>query len=112
MHTSRCRPVLTAAAALIAALLMVPSVVQPASAATHPGSDPSEITAVGSQVFFAATTAAHGRELWVTNAKAAGTHEVADINPTPGVGSNPNELTALGFEIKDTKEGAGWKLKR
>ena len=85
----------------------------PANAGTHPGSDPSGFTAVGAQVFFAATTAAHGRELWVTDGTAAGTHEVADINSAAGAGSDPNQLTALGdrvyFFADDGTGRALWK---
>lgn len=81
-----------------AALLLLPSV-PPVSAGSHPGSDPSGITAVGSRIFFAATTAAHGRELWVSDGTAAGTHEVADINPAPGESSWPDQLTALSGRV-------------
>jgi len=87
------------AALVAAALLLLPSAAAPASAATHPGSDPTEITPVGALVFFAATTAAHGRELWVTDGTAAGTHEVADINPVPGEGSWPDQLIAMGNKV-------------
>jgi len=72
MRASLSRPILVLLAPVIAALLLLQSAA-PVSAAAHPGSDPSEITAVGTQVFFAATTAAHGRELWVTDGTAAGT---------------------------------------
>ena len=98
MRASLSRPILVLLAPVIAALLLLQSAV-PAYAATHSGSDPSGFTAVGTQVFFAATTAAHGRELWVTDGTGAGTHEVADINPAPGVGSDPDQLTALGDRV-------------
>ena len=111
MRASLSRPILVLLAPVIAALLLLPSAV-PANAATHPGSDPSSFTAIGSQVFFAATTAAHGRELWVTDGTAAGTHEVADINPTV-FGSGPAQLTALGnkvfFVVDDGAGPALWK---
>ena len=98
MRASLSRPILFLIAPVVAALLLLQSSA-PAAAATHPGSDPAEITQVGSLVFFAATTAAHGRELWVTDGTRAGTHEVADINPTAGVGSNPDQLTAMGSNV-------------
>ena len=112
MRASLSRPILVLLAPVIAALLLQQSAV-PVSAATHPGSDPSSFTAVGSQVFFAATTAAHGRELWVTDGTATGTHEVADINPTSGAGSDPDQLTAMGdrvyFFANDGTGRALWK---
>ena len=112
MRTSLSRPILFILAPVVAALLVLQSAV-PANAGTHPGSDPSGFTAVGAQVFFAATTAAHGRELWVTDGTAAGTHEVADINSAAGVGSDPNQLTALGdrvyFFADDGTGTALWK---
>ena len=98
MRASLSRPILVLLAPVVAALLLLQSAV-PANAATHPGSDPSGFTAVGSQVFFAATTAAHGRELWVTDGTKAGTREVADINATPGAGSDPEQLTAMGTKV-------------
>jgi ELWxxDGT repeat protein len=45
--------------------------------------------------FFTATTAAAGTELWVTDATAAGTHIVADINPGTA-SSNPNSFVYAG----------------
>jgi ELWxxDGT repeat protein len=85
--------VVMAAGALLVTVL-------PVAAARHPGSDPSGMTRVGSQLFFAATTAAHGRELWVTDGTAAGTHEVADINSAPGDDSSwPDQLTAMGSKV-------------
>jgi ELWxxDGT repeat protein len=98
MRASLSRPILLLLAPVAAGLLLLQSAA-PVTAATHPSSDPSGFTAVGSQVFFAATTGAHGRELWVTDGTAAGTHEVVDINPTPGVGSDPDQLTALGDRV-------------
>jgi ELWxxDGT repeat protein len=89
-----------ASAAMLATVALVFDVL-PVAAAGHPGSDPSGMARVGSQIFFAATTAAHGRELWVTDGTAAGTHEVADINPASGEdGSSwPDQLTAMGNKV-------------
>jgi len=83
-----------AVSALVATLLLTQSA-SGVDAARQPGSDPGGFTAVGSRVYFAATTAAHGRELWVSDGTAAGTHEVADINPAPGEGSSPEQLTVM-----------------
>ena len=112
MRASLSRPILFILAPVVAALLVLQSAV-PAYAASHPGSDPSGFMAVGSQVFFSATTVAHGRELWVTDGTAAGTHEVADINLAPAIGSDPEQLTASGdrvyFFADDGTGRALWK---
>jgi ELWxxDGT repeat protein len=99
-----------ASAAMLATVALVFDVL-PVAAAGHPGSKPGDITAVGSRVFFAATTAAHGRELWVSDGSKAGTYEVADINPAGD--SDPRQLTAMGnrvFFFAD--DGSGWALWR
>jgi ELWxxDGT repeat protein len=77
-------------------------------------SNPGPGISVGSIAFFAADDLVHGRELFATDGTAAGTHLVADINPTqvpntvtnpPGVpplvgeSSNPTDLTALGNHV-------------
>ena len=66
------------------------------------GSTPGELTPVGTQLFFAATTA-NGRELWVTDGTTAGTTEVLDI-VTGSTGSNPFSLTALGTLVLFTAD--------
>jgi ELWxxDGT repeat protein len=50
--------------------------------------------AMGSQVFFAATTASNGRELWKTDGTTAGTLMVKDVNPG-AVGSINNMKAAV-----------------
>jgi ELWxxDGT repeat protein len=51
-------------------------------AAGGPGSSSPEFLArVGSRVFFAASDAEHGNELWVTDGTPTGTRLVKDINP-------------------------------
>ena len=56
------------------------------------GLSPSDLTTMGSTVFFAADDGVHGSQLWSTNGTSAGTAMVADINGTGG--SDPAELTA------------------
>ncbi|MDP1835615.1 MAG: Ig-like domain-containing protein [Chlamydiales bacterium] len=56
-------------------------------------SQPSSFTAVGSTVFFVATTTGEGRELWKTDGTAAGTVLVKDI-VTGSAGSSPTQLIA------------------
>ena len=48
---------------------------------TH-GSTPSDLTALGSTVYFSATDAVHGDQLWKSNGTANGTVMVADIDGT------------------------------
>jgi ELWxxDGT repeat protein len=63
---------------------------------------------VGDRLFFAARDHDHGRELWVTDGTAAGTHRVRDVQPGPG-SSEPRELTAAGglffFTADDGEHG-------
>ena len=95
----------------IAVVALLLPLAAPVAAAGHPSSDPAGMTVLGSRVFFAATTAAHGRELWMTDGTAAGTHEVADINATGD--SDPTQLTAMDnkvfFFADDGTGSALWK---
>jgi ELWxxDGT repeat protein len=71
-------------------------------------SNPNGLTNVGGTLFFAATDAAHGRELWSSNGTAAGTSLVGDIFPG-GTGSYPTVLTDVGgtlfFSANDGTHG-------
>jgi ELWxxDGT repeat protein len=58
----------------------------------------TEMTAAGSNLYFVAGTAATGRELWVSNGTAAGTHIVKDLNAGPA-GSFPQNLTPIGSKL-------------
>ncbi|MGC1272443.1 MAG: ELWxxDGT repeat protein [Planctomycetaceae bacterium] len=59
---------------------------------------PTEIAAIGSTVFFVATDAAGGTELWKTDGTTAGTMRVADIN-AGSESSLPQELTVVGSTL-------------
>lgn len=58
------------------------------------GSDPKYLTVVGDKVFFTATTADAGNELWVTDGTESGTKMVKDIY-SGATGSAPFGLTAF-----------------
>ena len=75
-------------------------------------SSPSDLTAVGNVLYFAAYDPVQtGNELWKSDGTAAGTMMVADINPnsttqtygghtyTYPAGSSPTSLTAMGDEL-------------
>lgn len=64
----------------------------------NPGSRPAEFTAVGGAVYFAATTIAHGRELWRTDGTDGGTREVADFEPGD-TSSSPTILIDVGGHL-------------
>ena len=65
------------------------------------------MTNVNGTVFFRADDGTHGRQLWESNGAAAGTHLVADINPTGG--AYPRYLTnvsgTLFFQATDGTHG-------
>jgi ELWxxDGT repeat protein len=56
---------------------------------------PNSLTAVGDDIYFSATEAETGAELWFSNGTSVGTYRVKDIIPGPK-GSRPQELTAMG----------------
>lgn len=58
------------------------------------GADPSELTAIGTTLYFAANDGINGQELWKSNGTLVGTTLVADIAPG-AAGSSPHTLTAL-----------------
>jgi ELWxxDGT repeat protein len=73
---------------------------------------PTRFTDVNGTLFFRADDGTHGPELWKSDGSTA--TMVADINPTPGVGSSPTELTAangtLYFVANDGTNGQElWK---
>ncbi len=72
------------------------------------GTFKSTIEVIGDQMFFTATNAANGDELYVTDGTAAGTHLLKDINPGAG-NSSPRYLVVLGdklyFQADDGSHG-------
>jgi ELWxxDGT repeat protein len=64
----------------------------------HGGSDIQNLTALGSKVFFSATSPNYGNELWSSDGTAAGTRMVADINPG-AASSMPEYLTVDGTSL-------------
>ncbi|MEM7205595.1 MAG: hypothetical protein AAF628_35395 [Planctomycetota bacterium] len=68
---------------------------QPAPTSAYPaGSDPADMVAVGSRVYFSAATGATGRELYWADASGAPAQLLADIEVGAG-DSNPRNLVAL-----------------
>ena len=68
------------------------------------GANPTGLTALGSNVYFAATSSKVGRELWVTTGTAKGTKVLADIQadadaPKDFPGSFPTGLAAAGSKV-------------
>jgi ELWxxDGT repeat protein len=61
-------------------------------------SNPTQLTRLGSTVFFSATLDGFGTELWKTDGTAAGTTPITDINPGPG-SSSPQLLTVVGDRL-------------
>ena len=61
---------------------------------------------------FSATDGVHGREIWETDGTAAGTVELADINPGSG-DSYPTNLTTVGSLVYfEAYDGVGYELWR
>lgn len=79
------------------------------------GSDPSGLVALDGWLYFAATDAVKGRELWKTKGTAATTRRVMDICPG-ACSSDPDELTRVGrfiyFTAYDPQKGRElWRTK-
>ena len=80
----------------------------PVSAATGPylvrdidtngSSNPQQLTALGSTLFFTATGGSKGRELFRSDGTPGGTVRIKDIRPGTA-GSHPMELTAVGSKL-------------
>ena len=71
-------------------------------------SNPSELTAVGNTLYFAANDGTNGEELWKSDGTASGTMMVKDIRSGSSSG-NPFEHTAVGntlyFRANDGTNG-------
>ncbi len=79
---------------------------QPVTLATFSAGDgPANFAVAGSQLFFVAADATHGRELWVTNGTAQGTALVKDIVPG-SAGSYPTNLTSVNGTLYFTVTGS------
>ncbi len=74
-------------------------------------SEPGNFVNVDGVVFFAATDADHGTELWSTDGTVEGTNMVADINPGPS-GSHPADMTAVdgNLAFAATEDSTGTEL--
>jgi ELWxxDGT repeat protein len=60
--------------------------------------NPTQFTGANGNVLFAASSATHGSELWITDGTAAATQLLADIRPGTG-SSSPSSLTAVGDKV-------------
>ena len=63
-----------------------------------PDSQPQDLTAVGSTLYFVADDGVHGRELWKSDGTSSGTSLVADLVPG-AVSSGPGQLTPVGDKL-------------
>jgi len=74
-------------------------------------SNPSDLTAIGTLVYFTATDSSNDRELWVSDGTAIGTRRVANINLVGS--SNPYYLTNVNGTLFFNANGLGgrelWK---
>ena len=74
-------------------------------------SNPVFITACDGQAYFSASSATDGSELWVSDGTVDGTQMVANINQSPGYGSDPLDLVAVGDQLFFTADdGSGREL--
>ena len=81
--------------------------INPGAAGSEPGFSPNDgiledgferFLVADGRMYFSATTAANGRELWVTDGTPEGTHIVADIVPGPA-SSSPWEMDEHGGSV-------------
>lgn len=84
---------LTAAASAAAAQDLVADINQQPSPFT-PGADPAGTTSAGGRLYFAASTALHGKELWVLDTPEATPRLVADLAPGASA-SAPGQFVEL-----------------
>ncbi len=78
------------------------------TAANPASSQPGNFFRFGSRIFFSASTPGNGMELWSTDGTAAGTAQVADINPGSAA-SLPHGFTVVNgkllFNARDVRNG-------
>ena len=69
--------------------------------ASVPETNPTDLTAVGNDLFFVANDGTHGMELWFSDGTSSGTHLVKDINPgSPDSARTAiSDLTVVGKEL-------------
>jgi ELWxxDGT repeat protein len=79
----------TAAGTRLLANLTVPDI---------PGEQISQLTPMGTMVFFTVNDGAVGKELWVSDGTVIGTHLTLDIDPG-SFDSNPHDLVAFGGKL-------------
>lgn len=60
---------------------------------------PADLVAVGPRLFFTGNIGQYNREPWVSDGTAAGTKMLRNLDPDPGIPSNPIELTAVGTTL-------------
>lgn len=71
----------------------------PGSTGSTPNSSfPKFVAKIGNRIFFTATTASEGFELWSTDGTSAGTQLLKDINPGAG-SSYPSEFLVVGTNL-------------
>jgi ELWxxDGT repeat protein len=63
---------------------------------SNTGMIPNDLLVVGSKLFFTGNVSTYNREPWVSDGTAAGTKMLRNLDPDPGIPSNPTELTAVG----------------
>ncbi|MFO1151158.1 MAG: ELWxxDGT repeat protein [Alsobacter sp.] len=73
--------------------------IYPGSLSSAQSFEPSSICAVGSKLFFSATSDVAGTELWVTDGSASGTYMVKDIANGPFSESYPRDFYAAGSKL-------------
>jgi ELWxxDGT repeat protein len=66
---------------------------------TENGSNPNNLTVVGSTLYFTAGTATHHEQLWRTDGTSAGTHEIVIPNTAIPLGAQIDNLTRFGNKI-------------
>jgi ELWxxDGT repeat protein len=73
-------------------------------------SNPTDLAAIGNRVFFTATDGGHGREPWVSDGTALGTHMIKNISPG-SYSSNARDYTLVGSQVFFTaQDGNGREL--